>query len=314
METKKLSSGYEMPVLGYGTYRTEGESLVKSLKLAIQCGYRHIDTAWIYQNEKTVGATLKEVIEESHGKLKREDFFIVSKLWCTHHSRNAAREGLNESLKNLQLDYLDLFLIHFPMGFKENTGMIPFAKDEEGKPLYSDVSYIETYKALEELSKEGKIRSIGISNFTIEQMQDVLTQCEIKPANLQIEISPYMQSDDLVNFCHNNNISVSAYGIIGAGEASTKPDVPALLQHETLINIGKKYNKSAAQVCLRWGLQRDLIVLVKSVTPSRIIENFQIFDFKLSEADMEAIKGLNHDMRLLYGISIFKEHKYYPFK
>lgn len=313
MQSLKLSTGFEMPMLGFGTYRNKGDDLEKALRYAIEIGYRHIDCAWFYDNEAIIGRVLKDVIEKSNGSLKREDFFIVSKVWNTHHSREMVRKCLSETLENLQLDYLDVYLVHFPMGFAYTDGKEPFPVDENGKPLYSDVSYIETYKAMEELMKEGKIKSIGLSDFTIPQIQDVLDNCEIKPANLQMEISPYLQCDKFLEFCKKNNIVISIYGVIGAGEVSNKAGVPFLLEHECLIKIGKKYGKTPAQICLRWGIQRNLVVLAKSTHESRIKENFEIFDFELSAEDMEEIKKLNMNLRSLRGFDKFKDHKYYPF-
>jgi len=305
--------GFGIPQLGFGTYRSQGDSLKDALKHAIKCGYRHIDTAYVYLNEDVIGRTLKEVIDESNGTLKREDFFLVSKVWCTHHSKQAVRQALQETLKNLQTDYLDLYLIHFPMGFKEGTGELPFPKDDKGEPIFSDICYLETQQAMEELHKEGLIKNIGLSNFTLTQLQDVMKNCTIKPQNLQIEVSPYLQNDDYVDFCQNNNIVITAYGILGSGEVPTKPNIPMLLKNETLINIGKKYNKSPAQVCLRWGIQRNFVVLAKSTIPSEICENLKVFDFQLSDSDMVAIKDLHCDVRHLVGLSIFKDHKFYPF-
>lgn len=309
----KLITGFDLPQLGFGTYRCNGKPLEKALKYAIQVGYRHIDTAWLYQNEDTIGKVFKEVLKESNGELKRENFFITSKVWNTHHSKKMVRKCLNESLTNLKLDYLDMYLMHYPLSFKENTGDEPFPKDSKGKPLYSDVSYIETYKAMEELLKEGKMKSIGLSNFTISQMEDILKNCEIKPSNLQMEISPYLQNDEIVEFCKKHQIIITAYGVIGAGEKSTITNMPFLLDNKTLIEIGKKYNKSSAQVCLRWGIQRGLVVLAKSVTPNRILENYQVFDFELTNEDMNLIKELHCNMRSLRGFDIFADHKHYPF-
>jgi diketogulonate reductase-like aldo/keto reductase len=304
-----------IPLIGLGTFRTADDKsgLINAIKHAIKIGYRHIDGAWLYSNEDVIGQAIKEAIEESEGKLKREDLFLVSKVWNTFHSKDLVRKCLDETLKNLGVDYIDLYLVHWPMGFAENTGLGAFPKDVEGNRLYSDVHYLETYKAMEELLKEGKIKQIGVSNFNISQLQDVLNNCEIKPVNNQIEVNPYLQNDKLIEFCQKNKIAVSAYGPIGAGQKSTtKPDLPILLENGTIVNLGKKYGKSPAQICLRWCLQRNIIVLPKSVTPSRIEDNFQIFDFNLNDQDMLEIKGLNQNYRN-YGVEMLSNHKFYPF-
>lgn len=313
LEKVKFADGVEFPATGLGTFRsTDSVQLKTAIKTAISVGYRHFDCAWLYANEDVIGKALAESIAESNGALKREDFFLVSKVWNTFHSKEQVGVALNKTLSDLNVDYLDLYLVHWPMGFKENTGEA-FPKDSHGKTIYSDVNYLETYHALEDLKKAGKIKNIGVSNFNIEQLKDVLENCEIKPVNNQIEVNPYLQNDELIEFCQKNNIAVSCYGPIGAGQTdSKKPGLPVILENETLIKIAKKYNKSTAQVCLRWGLQRNLVMLPKSVTPSRITENFQVMDFSLTDEDMAEIKGINQNLRV-YGVESLKNHKYYPF-
>lgn len=302
-----------MPLVGLGTFRSDDKALLKqAVKHAIKVGYRHIDCAWVYGNEDAIGQAIKESIAESNGTLKREDLYIVSKLWNTFHSKHLVKGIFSETLSKLDLQYIDLYLMHWPMGYAENLGeSIP--KDKDGNRLYSDVHYLETYKAMEELIKEGKVKNLGVSNFNISQIQDILSNCEIKPINNQVEVNPYIQNDKLIDFCQKNSIIVSAYGPIGAGQKSTnRPDLPILLENETLKRIGNKYGKTPAQVCLRWLLQRNLVVLPKSVTPSRIEENIQLFDFSLSVEDMSEIKGLNQNLRN-YGVEMTKNHKFYPF-
>jgi diketogulonate reductase-like aldo/keto reductase len=315
MKYIKVNERFQIPSLAFGTYRTSGDSLTRAIKEAIKCGYRHFDCAWFYGNEKTVGEALKEAIQESNGSLKREDLFIVSKLWCTFHSKDMVRKGLAESLYNFQMDYLDLYLIHWPMAFKEGSGEA-LPQNSKAELLYSDVSYVETYKAMEELMREGKVKNIGVSNFNIKQLQDIFDNCEIKPFTNQIEVQPYFHNSKLVDFCQNNKVLVSAYAPLGGGEKSKIPGVSDLLENQILNTIGKKYKKTTAQVCLRWGIQKGFAVLAKSVTPSRIVENYQIFDFELTEEDMNEIKKLDYNMRLVDFANWFKElkdNKFYPF-
>lgn len=197
------------------------------------------------------------------------------------------------------------------MGFKEIGEAFP--KDSDGKTIFSDVSYIETYKALENLQKLGKAKSIGVSNFNIKQLQDIFDNCESKPVNNQVELNPYLQNEELVEFCQKNGVVVSCYGPIGARAMLTdKNDVPILLEDETILKIAGRHNKSPAQVCVRWGIQRNLVMIPKSVTPSRIEENFQVFDFNLTDEEMLEIKAINKNFRV-YGVESLKEHKYYPF-
>lgn len=305
MQLIKLNDGNMFPFIGLGTFRSVGEDVDvnNAIKSAIKAGYRHFDLAWFYKNEDVIGSALKEAIEESNGALKREDLYLVSKVWNTHHTKEQAVLSLNETLANLKVDYIDLFLVHWPMGFKEGTGD-PFPKDSDGNVIFSDVSYLETYKELENQMKLGKIKSIGVSNFNIKQLQDILNNCEVKPTNNQVEVHPYNQNDELIEFCQKNDIVVSAYAPIGSGKD--------LLENETISKIANKHTKSPAQVCLRWGIQRNLVMLPKSVTPSRISENIQVFDFTLSDNDMAEIKSVNKNSRV-YGLENLKHHRYYPF-
>lgn len=314
IKTVKLNNGIDFPMIGLGTFRAVGDEqgLIKAVKEAIKSGYRHFDCAWLYKNEDLIGKALKEAIAESDGKLKREDIFLCSKVWNTFHSKEQVEVAINQTLKDLQVDYIDLYLMHWPMGFKECTGE-PFPKDQEGKMIYTDIDYLETYRAMEAFVKAGKIKSIGISNFNIEQIQNVLDNCEIKPTNNQIEVNPYLQCDELIDFCQKNDIVVSCYGPIGCGQKETNhPDLPIILKNETILKIANNHNKSAAQICLRWGIQRGLVMLPKSVTPSRIAENANVFDFTLSDEEMKEIKGLNQNYRF-YAVENLKTHKYYPF-
>lgn len=313
-KTLKLSNGLNMPMIGLGTFRTADskKAFKESLKYAMSVGYRHIDGAWLYDNEEEIGEAIRESIDESKGTLKREDIFYVDKCWNTFHSKEQVRVAVKESLRRLGLDYIDLYLIHWPMGFKEGTGS-PFPKEND-KIQFSDVNYLETYAAMEELVAEGFVKSIGVSNFNVTQLQDVLDHCKIKPVNNQIELNPYLQCEKLIAFCQKNDIVVSAYGPIGAGaQSTTKPDLPILLEHPTISKLAEKYSKTPAQICLRWGIQKNVVMLPKSVTPSRILQNIQVFDFELTSEEMAELKSIDQNYRN-YGVENLSEHKYYPFK
>jgi len=320
-----LHENVKMPILGFGTLNLGDQTAVsRAIKCAISVGYRHFDCAWVYGNEDLIGQALEEAISESNGTLKREDLFIVSKVWNTHHSKAMVRKSFEESCAKLRVNYLDLLLIHWPTGFKENTKMEPFPVDSQGNVLDSGVHYLETYHALEELYKEGRVRSIGVSNFNSHQLQDVLDNCNIKPAINEMEVNPYYQNDALVTFCHKNNVNVTAYAPFGVGMKFTeKPDVPVLVENPTLIEIGKKYKKTAAQVCIRWLLQRNIAAIPKSSKPERILENLQVFDFNLNDDDLKKIKALNLDFKSeVYKTYVnteigkfnLKEHPFYPFR
>jgi len=312
-----MADGYRIPMIGLGTYRTkeDKDALYKAVKFALQSGYRHIDTAWVYENEEVIGQAVKDAIAESNGELKREDLFLASKVWCTFHSKEKVRECLNASLTRLGVNYIDLYMIHWPFGFKENTPD-PIPQDENGNVEFSKVHYFETYRAMEDLVRLGKIRSLGVSNFNLNQLQYVMANCTIKPVNLQVEITPYLTNEKLVKYCHEHDIVVTAYAPIGGGkeepEGKRPPDVPYLLENETIVKIAKRYNRTPAQVCLRWGIQRGLVLLPKSVHPERILENAKVFDFELTDRDMGEIMNLNMDYRCYWMKNVIT-HPFHPF-
>lgn len=294
----KLSSGFDMPVIGLGTWQSKTGEVGSAVKAAIEAGYRHIDTAYIYRNEAAIGSALKEVLAE--GKLRREDLFITSKLWQTRHHAEDVKPSLQESLDRLGVTYLDLYLIHSPLAFQRGPELLP--KDEEGNVIFDDVSYVETWKAMEACVDQGLVRSIGLSNFNSRQIQQIIDDCRIRPAVLQVEIHPYFQQEKLVNFCHERNIAVTSYSSFCSPGLVTRSGPLAsltVLDNECLQLVAGRHGKTVAQIVLRWLIQRNIIVIPKSVTPARIHENIQVFDFELSDVDMEEIKKIDTDTRLL---------------
>ncbi|KAK6746294.1 hypothetical protein RB195_012418 [Necator americanus] len=206
----KLSSGHEMPIVGLGTWQSKPGEVGKALETALTAGYRHIDCAWAYGNQVEIGETLTKMFSSS---LKREDVFITSKVWNTFHSTDACKKHVLNILDQLRLDYIDLMLIHWPMGYEEGGEPFPKRQDSD-KMKYSDVDYLTTWKVLEDFVNEGKIRSIGISNFNHKQIERVISNSTIKPAVLQVELHPYFQQKKLRNFCKENGIAVTAYRAI----------------------------------------------------------------------------------------------------
>ncbi|XP_063590366.1 aldo-keto reductase family 1 member B1-like [Penaeus indicus] len=306
-----LNNGKNIPILGLGTWKSKPGEVTEAVKEAIACGYRHIDCALAYSNEAEVGAAIKAKIED--GTVKREDLFITSKLWNTFHSRALVTASLKQSLGNLGLDYLDLYLIHWPMGYQENAALFP--KDENGKFIYADVDYLDTWSGMEDAVDQGLSKSIGISNFNSEQIQRILSNCRIKPANHQIECHPYLNQRKLIDFCHKNGITVTAYSPLGS------PDRPWAKPGETQLNgrtrgssdIAEKYKKSPdLTVLFPFQIQRQVIVIPKSVTKARIEANFQVFDFTLSDEDIKVIDSFDCNGRLLH-LDWVKDHKYWPF-
>ncbi|RWS13418.1 aldose reductase-like protein [Dinothrombium tinctorium] len=308
----KLNNGASMPVLGLGTWQSPPNQVYEAVRYAIEeAGYRHIDCALIYQNEAEVGKAIKYVIDK--GVVKREDLFIVSKCWCTYHSRDRVMLGCKESLSKLGLDYLDLYLIHWPMGFAEGSELVPV--DESGNFIFSDVDYVETWQGMEDCYNAGLVKSIGLSNFNSDQIKRVLSVAKIKPVNNQVECHPYLNNAKLIDFCRKHDIVVTAYAPLGTpGRHWAKPDEPSLLEDRVIKSIAEKHHKTPAQVAIRYQIQRDVIVIPKSVTPSRILENSQVFDFELSAEEMAAIDKLDRGLRLYPTTKAMIEgSKYNPF-
>lgn len=294
----KLSTGADMPIIGLGTWQSSPEQVVAAVEAAIDAGYRHIDTAFAYQNEKSIGQAIKNKI--SQGKVKREDLFIVTKLHMQYNSKELVKKCLLQSLEALGLDYVDLYLIHGPMKIKlvENS-MFPV---ENGKFPMEPVNHLEVWQAMEEMQKMGLTKSIGLSNFNSKQIERIMKNCTVKPSNLQVECHAYFPQHELHEFCKKNNITFTAYAPLGSPDrsgskfGSTAENITPM-SDEKVNAIAKKYNKTAAQVLLRWLVQRDIIVIPKSVTPERIRQNFQIFDFNLTEDDMKTLNNLGVNKR-----------------
>ena len=263
-DTYTLSNGVNIPCVGFGTWQTpNGETAINSVLEAIKCGYRHIDTAACYGNEESVGKAIKL------SRINREELFVTSKLWNTDQGYESTLKAFDKTIKDLGLDYLDLYLIHWPVvkGHKEDW----------------EESICETWKAFEKLYSEGKIRAIGVSNFKPHHLKVIFKNCNIKPMVNQIELHPSHNQDETVKFCRNNNILVEAWGPLSTGR---------IFKVKEMQDIADKYNKSIAQITLRWHIQNEILPLPKSVTPSRIKENSMIFDFELLKEDMDLIQNL----------------------
>ena len=263
-DTYTLSNGVNIPCVGFGTWQTpNGETAINSVLEAMKCGYRHIDTAACYGNEESVGKAIKL------SRINREELFVTSKLWNTDQGYESTLKAFDKTIKDLGLDYLDLYLIHWPV-VKEHK--------EDWKE-----AICETWKAFEKLYSDGKIRAIGVSNFKPHHLKVIFENCNIKPMVNQIELHPSHNQDETVKFCRNNNILVEAWGPLSTGR---------IFKVKEMQDIADKYSKSIAQITLRWHIQNEILPLPKSVTPSRIKENSMIFDFELLKEDMELIQNL----------------------
>ncbi|MFJ7467521.1 aldo/keto reductase [Peribacillus frigoritolerans] len=265
-DTTTLHNGVEMPWFGLGVFKVEeGPELVNAVKMAIKHGYRSIDTAAIYENEEGVGQGIREGLKEAG--ISREDLFVTSKVWNADLGYESAIAAYEESLKKLGLEYLDLYLIHWPV---------------EGK-------YKEAWRALETLYKEGKVKAIGVSNFQIHHLKDLMEDAEVKPMVNQVECHPRLTQKEVQAFCKEQGIQLEAWSPLMQGE---------LLDNDVLQAIATKHGKSVAQVILRWDLQSGIVTIPKSTKEHRIVENSTIFDFELTEEEMNQIDGLNQNHRV----------------
>ncbi|XP_014665298.1 PREDICTED: aldose reductase-like [Priapulus caudatus] len=306
----KFSNGQKYPQLGLGTWLSKEGDVIQAVKDAIDIGYRHIDTAFAYGNEEEIGIAVKAKIED--GTVTRDQLYVTSKLWNTFHSTAKVFEAIDVSLKKLQLDYLDMYMIHWPMSYVEGREIFP--KDENGKFIFADVDYLESWKVMEKLVQQGKVHSLGLSNFNSEQIQRIIDNSTIKPVNVQVECNPYLDQSQLMNFCKERGIILTAYSPLANPTVPWKTsDDPKLLSDEKIKIIAAKHGKTVPQVCIRWQLQRGNMVIPKSVKRQRLEENFNVFDFELTEEDMKTIDAQNMNYRALH-LNWVSEHKYWPFR
>ncbi|KAG1114593.1 hypothetical protein G6F42_014144 [Rhizopus arrhizus] len=272
----KLNTGAAIPAIGLGTWRSKPEEVYDAVKTAIEAGYRHIDAAFVYGNEKQVGQAIKD------SGVPREELFITTKLWNTCHRPELVQAAFEKSLENLQLEYLDLYLMHWPVSFQPADVKQP--RGEDGIILLDDTHFTTTYAEMEKLIGT-KLRAIGVSNFDIPHLEKLAITAKIPPAVNQVELHPYLPQQDLVEY-------LCAYSPLGSSDSP-------LMKDEAIIAIANKYNATTAQILISWGIERGYAVLPKSVTPSRIISNLK--DVHLEPQDFESINKLveNHPTRRL---------------
>jgi methylglyoxal/glyoxal reductase len=260
----KLNNGVEIPYLGLGVYQSPpGEITLRAVKYALKIGYRQIDTAELYGNEKDVGRALRE------SGIRREDVFITTKVWNSHQGYDSTLYACEGSLGRLGLSYVDLYLIHWPV---QGLGD-------------------ETWRAMIKLLRQGKARAIGVSNYSIRELNELLEKSDIVPAVNQVEFHPFLYQEDLLRFCKNNNIQLEAYSPLTRGKR---------LNHPKILELAKKYNKTPAQVLICWSLQHNVIVIPKSIHEARIKENSQVFDFQLEPKDMKLLDSLNENLYTVF--------------
>jgi len=315
----QFNNGEQCPQFGLGTWLSDKGKVRDAVEHAISVGYRHIDAAWVYGNEGEVGEAIEASINK--GVVKREELFIATKLWNTFHKPEDVVKGCDKSLANLRVKQIDLYLMHFPIPFKgdENFKAMVDETDPREKKRHATepIDYVDTWKAMEELVKSGKVKSIGVSNFNEYQLNRLMKECTIKPVNNQVEVHPYLTNEPLVDFCQSNGITVTAYSPLGN---PSKPvtrawsgDEITILEEPIIANLAKKYGVEPAQILIRFGLDRGINVIPKSVTPARIESNSKVFGFKLTADEVATIKSMNKNFRIVelpQNLDIL----YYPFK
>ena len=300
-----LASGDRMPVVGLGLWKVAREICADLMQQAIRAGYRHVDCACDYGNEVEIGSGIRAAL--SAGACRREDLWVTSKLWNTYHRAEHVRPAVERSLRDLQLDYLDLYLVHFPIAQE----FVPFdaryppewfydPQAPEPRVQFAKVPLSETWMAMEGLVSAGLVRNIGVCNYNCALLRDLLSYARIHPAVLQVELHPYLTQEKLLRFCEENRIAVTGFSPLGAlSYVELGVDEPghSALQEPVIRAAAQRHGKTPAQVVLRWAVQRGTAIVPKSVRPDRLVENLTLFDFTLSTDEMGAVSALNRGRR-----------------
>ncbi|KAI9494786.1 xylose reductase [Zychaea mexicana] len=298
-------SGDKMPLIGFGCWKIDPNDGAETIYNAIKVGYRLIDSASNYKNEKAIGRGINMAIDE--GIVKREDLFVTTKLWSTYHKKEHVRPALEKQLEELGLDYVDMFLVHFPLPLKhvpieERYPPGWYQNNDEPVITLDRAPMHECWGAMEKLVEAGLTRNIGVSNFNVQLLMDMLTYANIKPSLLQVELHPYLQQEHLVNWVQSQGIAVTAYSSFGptsfvsTGSKRAK-SVEPLFENPTVKDIAAKYNRAPSQVALRWSLERNVAVVPKSLNVDRMKMNLEALNWKMDEEDVQAINQLDMGLR-----------------
>jgi len=288
-----LNTGAHMPMVGYGTFLSEPGIVGPALEAALKAGYRHVDCAECYDNEVEIGVVFNKIFNDPNSGLKRENVFVTSKLWTNDFHPTKVRPALQKTLKDLQLSYLDLYLMHIPIPTEKKDG-------DSTAVRRAGFSLLDTWRVLEQCYKEGLVKAIGVSNFPCILINDFQNAAEVVPAVNQIERHPYLAQYDLLHFHQSLGITLTAYAPFGnPGLMADKlRSQGPLLSNPIILDIAKKHRKAPAQVLIRWQIDSGVVVIPKSITPARIAENFNVYDFKLDAEDMTRLRTLDCGFRL----------------
>jgi alcohol dehydrogenase (NADP+) len=309
MKTLNFNNNDKLDAIGLGTWKSKPGEVGKAVLDALKSGYTHIDCASVYGNEAEVGQALNKALNE--GIVTREELWITSKLWNNAHKAKDVIPALEKTLEDLQIDYLDLYLIHWPVAFKPELEGFPEGDDDYLS--LSEVPIIETWNAMLEAKRQGFVKHLGVSNFSVKKLKDLIDKTKDIPEMNQVELHPLLQQDELLNFCHSHNIHLTAYSPLGSGDRSADmkaEDEPSMLDNKEINEIAQKHNCSPAQVLIAFHLHRNTAVIPKSTNPGRIKQNLESAKIKFDGEDMKKLKSLDRHYRYVNGKFFENNTKY----